>query len=113
VLTNCPIGVSVNAENSLRSRDECGWLYCWPERRSRRISIDPEVDFAAIWAQFDTLLMGRRRYEAASKRLGEAAFTGIWPMGQAGLRGSENKQLEKHILIADMRTQTLSQSAII
>ena len=26
------------------------------------IDIDPEVDFAAIWAQFDTLLMGTRTY---------------------------------------------------
>src|SRR5260221_3720059 len=48
-----------------------------PNGEADWISIDPEVDFAAIWAQFDTLLMGRRTYEAASKRLGEAAFTGI------------------------------------
>jgi dihydrofolate reductase len=38
---------------------------------------DPEVDFAALWAQFDTGLMGRRTYEAATKRLGEAVFKGI------------------------------------
>jgi dihydrofolate reductase len=48
-----------------------------PNGEADWITIDPEVDFAAIWAQFDTLLMGRRTYEAASKRLGEAAFTGI------------------------------------
>ena len=48
-----------------------------PNGEADWISLDPEVDFAAIWAQFDTLLMGRRTYEAASKRLGEAAFTGI------------------------------------
>jgi dihydrofolate reductase len=48
-----------------------------PNGEADWIGIDPEVDFAAIWAQFDTLLMGRRTYEAASKRLGEAAFTGI------------------------------------
>jgi dihydrofolate reductase len=35
---------------------------------------DPEVDFAALWAQFDTGLMGRRTYEVAVKRLGEKAF---------------------------------------
>jgi dihydrofolate reductase len=29
------------------------------------IPIDPEIDFAAMFAQFDTLLMGRRTYEAA------------------------------------------------
>jgi dihydrofolate reductase len=29
---------------------------------------DPSIDFAAIWAQFDTLLMGRRTYEVARVR---------------------------------------------
>ncbi|MGA8440340.1 MAG: dihydrofolate reductase family protein [Candidatus Sulfotelmatobacter sp.] len=48
-----------------------------PNGEADWIGVDPEVDFAALWAQFDTLLMGRRTYEAASKRLGEAAFTGI------------------------------------
>jgi dihydrofolate reductase len=48
-----------------------------PNGEADWIGIDPEVDFAALWAQFDTLVMGRRTYEAASKRLGEAAFTGI------------------------------------
>ena len=41
------------------------------------ITLDPEVDFAEIWAQFDTLLMGRRTYEVAVQRLSEAAFVGI------------------------------------
>ena len=48
-----------------------------PNGEADWIGIDPEVDFAAIWAQFDTLLMGRRTYEAAVKRLGEKAFKGI------------------------------------
>src|SRR3984893_1846261 len=48
-----------------------------PNGEADWIGVDPEVDFAAIWAQFDTGLMGRRTYEAASKRLGEAAFAGI------------------------------------
>ena len=48
-----------------------------PNGEADWITIDPEVDFAALWAQFDTGLMGRRTYEAARKRLGEAAFTGI------------------------------------
>ncbi len=41
------------------------------------ITIDPEVDFAALWAQFDTLIMGRRTYEVARPRLGEKAFEGF------------------------------------
>jgi dihydrofolate reductase len=48
-----------------------------PNGEADWIEIDPEVDFAALWAQFDTGLMGRRTYEAARKRLGEAAFAGI------------------------------------
>lgn len=48
-----------------------------PNGEADWITPDPEVDFPAIWAQFDTLLMGRRTYEAAVKRLGEKAFTGI------------------------------------
>jgi len=48
-----------------------------PNGEADWISIDPEVDFAAIWAQFDTLLMGRRTYEASAKRLGEKAFKGL------------------------------------
>ena len=35
---------------------------------------DPEVNFAEIWAQFDTLLMGRRTYDAAKAGLGETAL---------------------------------------
>lgn len=38
---------------------------------------DPEIDFAALWAQFDTGLMGRKTYHAARSRLGEAAFSGM------------------------------------
>ena len=37
------------------------------------IGTDPKVDFAAIWSQFDTLLMGRRTFELAV----QTAFTGV------------------------------------
>jgi dihydrofolate reductase len=48
-----------------------------PNGEADWIVADPEVNFAAIWAQFDTGLMGRRTYEAAMKRLGEKAFAGL------------------------------------
>lgn len=48
-----------------------------PNGEAEWIGIDPEIDFAAIWAQFDTGLMGRKTYEAAVSRLGEKAFAGI------------------------------------
>jgi dihydrofolate reductase len=47
-----------------------------PHGEADWIASDPEVDFVEIWAQFDTLLMGRRTYDAAVSRLGEAAFQG-------------------------------------
>ena len=45
-----------------------------PNGESDWIVIDPELNFAEIWAQFDTALMGRRTYEAAIERLGASAF---------------------------------------
>src|SRR5271169_3077583 len=48
-----------------------------PNGEADWIDIDPDFDFAGLWAQFDSGLMGRRTYEAARKRLGEAAFAGI------------------------------------
>jgi dihydrofolate reductase len=40
------------------------------------ILMDPDVNFAELWAQFDTLLMGRKTYDAAKTRLGEAFVQG-------------------------------------
>jgi dihydrofolate reductase len=48
-----------------------------PNGEADWIGVDPEVDFNAIWKQFDTLLMGHRTYKAAVGRLGEKAFAGI------------------------------------
>ena len=39
------------------------------------IGTDPEVDFGAMWSQFDALLMGRRTYKLAVQTRGETAFT--------------------------------------
>jgi hypothetical protein len=51
-----------------------------PNGEADWITVDPEVDFAAIWAQFDTGLMGRRTYEADVQRLGEVSVSGITTM---------------------------------
>jgi dihydrofolate reductase len=48
-----------------------------PNGEADWIVIDPEMNFAELWAQFDTLLMGRRTYEAAMARLGEASMQRI------------------------------------
>ena len=34
-----------------------------PNGEADWIGVDPDVDFAALWAQFDTGLMGRRTYD--------------------------------------------------
>jgi len=47
-------------------KGECDW-----------IGTDPEVDFAGIWEQFDTCVMGRRTYKVAVERLGEKAFRNV------------------------------------
>ena len=45
-----------------------------PNGEADWIVIDPEYNFAELWAQFDTALMGRRTYQAALARLGKSAF---------------------------------------
>jgi dihydrofolate reductase len=47
-----------------------------PNGEADWIVIEPDFDFAELWAQFDTLLMGRRTYEAAVERLGKSSMQG-------------------------------------
>jgi len=52
---------------------------------------DPSIDFAAIWAQFDTLLMGRRTYEIARVRAAH------WPdLGHHRIVVSRTLKPEEH-----------------
>ena len=48
-----------------------------PNGEADWIVMDPEVNFAELWAQFDALLMGRRTYEVAVARLGKMAMRGM------------------------------------
>jgi dihydrofolate reductase len=45
-----------------------------PNGEADWIVSDPDVNFAELWAQFDTSLMGRVTYEAATARLGKASM---------------------------------------
>jgi dihydrofolate reductase len=45
-----------------------------PNGEADWILMDLDINFAELWAQFDTLLMGRRTYEAAIARLGKASM---------------------------------------
>jgi dihydrofolate reductase len=47
-----------------------------PNGEADWIVADPEVNFAEIWSRFDTLLMGRRTFEAAVARLGGKSMDG-------------------------------------
>lgn len=47
-----------------------------PNGEADWIVIEPEFDFVELWAQFDTLLMGRLTYQAATARLGGASLGG-------------------------------------
>jgi dihydrofolate reductase len=48
-----------------------------PNGEADWIVSDPEVNFGELWAQFDTLLMGRRTYDAVVARLGKGAIQGM------------------------------------
>ena len=47
-----------------------------PHGEADWIVMDPTMNFAELWAQFDTLLMGRLTYEAAIRRLGPSSMRG-------------------------------------
>jgi dihydrofolate reductase len=47
-----------------------------PNGEADWILMDPDVNFAELWAQFDTLIMGRKTYDAAKPRLGERFIQG-------------------------------------
>jgi dihydrofolate reductase len=48
-----------------------------PNGEADWITTDPEIDFAALFARFDTLLMGRKTYEQAKAMGGGAAMPGM------------------------------------
>ncbi len=45
-----------------------------PDGKADWIPMDPDIDFGALFAQFDTLLMGRRTYEGTSGEGGGGGF---------------------------------------
>lgn len=48
-----------------------------PNGEADWISADPEIDFQALFARFDTLLMGRKTYEAAAGHGSGGAMPGV------------------------------------
>ena len=62
-----------------------------PNGEADWIPMDPDIDFAALWRQFDTLLMGRRTYEALARQGGPGTSSGqkIVVVGQTQIRLSD------------------------
>ncbi len=50
-----------------------------PQGESDWIVMDPDIDFGALMRQFDTLLMGRKTYEAARAQPGGGGMPGMAP----------------------------------
>jgi dihydrofolate reductase len=48
-----------------------------PDGEADWITMDPEIDFAALFARFDTVLMGRKTYEQVRAMAGGAAMPGF------------------------------------
>lgn len=48
-----------------------------PKGESDWIMIDPEIDFKALTQEFDTVLMGRKSYEAIRKKQGDVGMPGM------------------------------------
>ena len=48
-----------------------------PNGEADWILMDPDINFAELWAQFDALIMGRKTYDAAKSRLGETFMQGM------------------------------------
>lgn len=48
-----------------------------PKGESDWIMMDPEIDFAALASSFDTMLLGRKTYEAARQQGGGPAMPGM------------------------------------
>src|SRR5947209_4540276 len=48
-----------------------------PNGEADWITMDPEIDFTALFARFDTVLMGRKTYEQARAMGGGAMMPGV------------------------------------
>jgi dihydrofolate reductase len=76
-----------------------------PNGEADWIVMDPEIDFGELWQQFDTLLMGRRTYEAATARLGKAAMSNHkLVVASRTLRGADHPELT---IIPEMNRSSL------
>ena len=65
------------------------------------ILMDPDIDFGALLRQFDTILMGRKSYEAARNQGG----------GGGGMPGVQTYVFSKTLRQADCRDATVSADA--
>jgi dihydrofolate reductase len=73
---------------------------------------DPEIDFAGLWAQFDTLVMGRKTYEVARARRGSlSGGSQRWIVVSSTLNPADHPEVEVVSgniagLVAQMKAET-------
>ena len=70
-----------------------------PKEEYDWIGTNAEVDFAAFWSQFDTLLMGRRAFELAIRTRGKAAFTAFTGVTSIVFSRTLKQQEHPHVTV--------------
>ena len=77
-----------------------------PKGEADWIIMDPEIDFGSIFSQFDTMLLGRKTYEAAQKYGGSGGMPGMKTyVFSRTLRQSDHPDVT---LVAEKPTETLA-----
>ncbi|MBK7599463.1 MAG: dihydrofolate reductase family protein [Acidobacteria bacterium] len=77
-----------------------------PNGESDWILMDPDIDFSALMSAFDTVLLGRKTYEATRQQGG----TGGMPGMQAYLFSSTLRQTEcPGVIVSDNPAKTLAE----
>lgn len=75
-----------------------------PKGEADWIVMDPEIDFAALFAQFDTFLMGRRTFEAMPSGEGGSAGTKTFVFSRT-LRQSDHPKVT---IVSDRVEETIA-----
>ncbi len=78
-----------------------------PEGQADWIIMDPEIDFNALFSQFDTVLLGRKTFEAALKQGGAGGMFGMQTyVFSRTLRQEDYPEVK---VVAEKQKETLTQ----
>jgi len=79
-----------------------------PKGEADWIIMDPEIDFRAIFAQFDTLLIGRKTYEAMRKQHGGGGGGGMGMQSYVFSRTLKPKDVKGSTLVSENAKELLT-----